>query len=180
MLAVTTIHEKFKIFIDAKVLTTTEIHAAQRITDAVFPKESPQNAEFIDYLSVAMAVWAPANGHVCVNIESIQNQIRDEIGSTDGAVDFELFNQIEWTNAAEWLSHLSKSPLVSIPDPKSIDQVDYTKPLVLFGDALYLTRQWVDEGIVSNALQTRLTAPSTPLPKDVNTWIKEIFENKNI
>lgn len=177
VLAVTTIHEKFKIFIDANVLTATEIHAAQRITDAVFPKEGSQKAEFIDYLSVAMAVWAPANGHVCVNIESIQNQIRDEIGSTDGAVDFELFNKIEWTNAAEWLSHLSKSPLVSIPDPKSIDQVDYTKPLVLFGDSLYLTRQWVDEGIVSNALRTRLTAPSTPLPKDVNTWIKDIFEN---
>jgi len=177
MLAVTTIHEKFKIFIDAKVLTTTEIHAAQRITDAVFPKEGSQKAEFIDYLSVAMAVWAPANGHVCVNIESIQNQIRDEIGSTDGAVDLELFNRIKWTIAAEWLSHLSKSPLVSIPDPKNIEHVDYTKPLVLFGDALYLTRQWVDEGIVSNALRTRLTAPSTPLPKDINTWTKDIFDN---
>ena len=111
MLAVTTIHQNFKNFIDAKVLTTTEIHAAQRITDAVFPKEGSQKAEFIDYLSVAMAVWAPANGHVCVNIESIQNQIRDEIGSTDGAVDLELFNRIKWTNAAEWLSPVSYTHL---------------------------------------------------------------------
>jgi hypothetical protein len=55
-----------------RVLTTTEIHAAQRITDAVFPKENPQKPEFIDYLSVAMAVWAPVNGHVCVNLGNIQ------------------------------------------------------------------------------------------------------------
>jgi|694.fasta_scaffold76217_5 exodeoxyribonuclease V alpha subunit len=174
-LAVTTKHEEFGAYIDAKVLTTTEIHAAERITNSVF--RDSKNAEFIDYLSVAMAVWAPANGHVCVNLGSIQDQVREEIGSSDGTIDLDLFNRIKWTNATEWLAHLSKSPLVSIPDQKHIDQVDYSKPLVLFGEMLYLTRQWVDEGVVSSALRSRLTAPPTPLPKDFTNWIKGIFEN---
>jgi hypothetical protein len=59
-LAVTTAHQEFEAFITAKILTTTEIHAAQRITDSVFLKGSVK-AKFIDYLSVSMAVWAPAN-----------------------------------------------------------------------------------------------------------------------
>ena len=161
-LAVTTKHEEFGAYIDAKILTTTEIHAAERITDSVL--RDAKNTEFIDYLSVAMAVWAPANGHVCVNLGSIQDQVREEIGSSDGTIDLDLFNRIKWTDTTEWLAHLRKSPLVSIPDPKNIDQVDHTKPLVLFGDMLYLTRQWIDEGVVSSALRTRLTSPPTALP----------------
>jgi exodeoxyribonuclease V alpha subunit len=175
-LAVTTAHQEFEAFINAKILTTTEIHAAQRITDSVFLKGSAK-AKFIDYLSVSMAVWAPANGHVCVNISNVQDQIAGEVNSSDGIVDMNLLNLVQWPHPNDWLSHLSSSPLVSIPDPKNIDQVDYTKPLVLFGDTLYLTRQWVDEGVVSLALQTRLTASPTPLPKDANTWISDVFDN---
>jgi exodeoxyribonuclease V alpha subunit len=175
-LAVTTAHQEFGAFITAKILTTTEIHAAQRITDSVFLKGSVK-AKFIDYLSVSMAVWAPANGHVCVNIFNVQDQIAGEISSSDGTVDMNLLNLVQWPHPNDWLSHLSNSPLVSIPDPKNIDQVDYTKPLVLFGDMLYLTRQWVDEGVVSLALQTRLTASPTSLPKDANTWISDNFDN---
>jgi len=89
----------------------------------------------------------------------------------------DLLNLVQWPHPNDWLSHLSNSPLVSIPDPKNIDQVDYTKPLVLFGDMLYLTRQWVDEGVVSLALQTRLAASPTSLPKDANTWISDNFDN---
>jgi exodeoxyribonuclease V alpha subunit len=175
-LAVTTAHQEFEAFITAKILTTTEIHAAQRITDSVFLKGSVK-AKFIDYLSVSMAVWAPANGHVCVNIFNVQDQIAGEISSSDGTVDMDLLKLVQWPHPNDWLSHLSNSPLVSIPDPKNIDQVDYTKPLVLFGDMLYLTRQWVDEGVVSLALQTRLTASPTSLPKDANTWISDNFDN---
>jgi exodeoxyribonuclease V alpha subunit len=177
-LAATTQHQEFQDFIDAKILTTTEIHAAQRITDAVFPKENPQKPEFIDYLSVAMAVWAPVNGHVCINLGNIGDQIREEIGSSDGIVDPNLHERITWPKPpAEWIAHLSNSPLVSLPDPKNIDQVDFTKPLVLFGEMLYLTRQWVDEGVVSQALRTRLTTTATLLPKESDSWIGAIFEN---
>ena len=39
---------------------------------------STTNAAFIDYLSVAIAVWAPVNGHVCIDLENVRQQVRDE------------------------------------------------------------------------------------------------------
>ena len=175
-LTVTTTHQEFKKFIDAKILSVTEVHAAQRITDSVFliNQETPS---FLDYLSVAMAVWAPVNGHVCINLGKIGEQIREETGSYDGNVDPNLQDPIEWPDITDWHKHLANSPLVSIPNPENIDHVDFSKPLVLFGEMLYLTRQWVDEGCVAQALRTRLTAPPTPLPQDANAWIGAIFKN---
>jgi exodeoxyribonuclease V alpha subunit len=64
-----------------------------------------------------------------------------------------------------------------VPKPNNLDHVDYTKPLVLFGNMLYLTRQWADEGLVAIALRTRLTATPTSLPAQANTWVSDVFEN---
>ena len=80
-LTVTTPHQEFQAFIKAEVFTATEVHAAQRITNAVFSTTSTTNATFIDYLSVAIAVWAPVNGHVCIDLENVRQQVRDELGS---------------------------------------------------------------------------------------------------
>jgi exodeoxyribonuclease V alpha subunit len=67
---------------------------------------------------------------------------------------------------------------VSIPLPDKLDDVDYTKPLVLFGNLLYLTRQWADEGLVAIALRTRLAASATPLPDQATAWVGDVFGNK--
>ena len=142
-LAVTTSHKEFQPFIDAAVFTVTEVHAAQRITDAVF-SSSKSKPTFLDYLSVAIAVWAPVNGHVCADLSNVQQQVKDEIGSSNENIDPLLQAQLEWPSLSTWSSHLSASPLVSIPLPDKLDDVDYTKPLVLFGNLLYLTRQWAD------------------------------------
>jgi exodeoxyribonuclease V alpha subunit len=64
-----------------------------------------------------------------------------------------------------------------VPQQGKLDDVDYTKPLVLFGNLLYLTRQWVDEGTVATALRIRLAAPATPLPANADSWVSEVFEN---
>jgi hypothetical protein len=79
-LTVTTTHEEFQAFVTAEVLTATEVHAAQRITNATF-STTDATASFIDYLSVAIAVWAPVNGHVCIDLENVRQQVRDELGS---------------------------------------------------------------------------------------------------
>jgi exodeoxyribonuclease V alpha subunit len=176
-LAVTTSHKEFQPFIDAAVFTVTEVHAAQRITDAVF-SSSKTEPTFLDYLSVAIAVWAPVNGHVCADLSNVQQQVKDEIGSSNENIDPLLQAQLEWPSLSAWSSHLSASPLVSIPLPDKLDDVDYTKPLVLFGNLLYLTRQWADEGLVAIALRTRLTASATPLPEQAAAWVSDVFGNK--
>ena len=175
-LAVTTEHDAFLPFVEADVFTVTEVHAAQRITDAVF-KDSPFDPVFLDYLSVAIAVWAPVNGHVCIDLANVQQQVRDEVGSSNENIDPLLQAQLDWPEMSTWVNHLVKSPLVSVPQPGKLDDVDYTKPLVLFDNLLYLTRQWVDEGTVATALRMRLTAPATPLPANADSWVSEVFEN---
>jgi exodeoxyribonuclease V alpha subunit len=176
-LAVTTSHKEFQPFIDAAVFTVTEVHAAQRITDAVF-SSSKSEPTFLDYLSVAIAVWAPVNGHVCADLSNVQQQVKDEIGSSNENIDPLLQAQLEWPSLSAWSSHLSASPLASIPLPDKLDDVDYTKPLVLFGNLLYLTRQWADEGLVAIALRTRLAASATPLPEQATAWVSDVFGNK--
>ena len=175
-LTVTTPHQEFQPFIDAEVFTATEVHAAQRITNATF-STTGTTASFIDYLSVAIAVWAPVNGHVCIDLENVRQQVRDELGSAREDIDQELQDALVWPNPAEWRQHLTASPLVFVPEPNNLDHVDYTKPLVLFGNMLYLTRQWADEGLVAIALRTRLTATPTSLPAQADTWISNVFEN---
>ena len=175
-LTITTTHDEFQPFIKAQVFTTTEVHAAQRITDVVF-SASATSATFLDYLSVAIAVWAPVNGHVCINLNNVRQQVRDELGSSHEHIDLQLQDQLDWRDPVEWRQHLSASPLVYEAQPDNLDHVDYTKPLVLFGNMLYLTRQWADEGLVAVALRTRLTATPTALPAQAQTWVSNIFEN---
>jgi exodeoxyribonuclease V alpha subunit len=175
-LTVTTAHDEFQAFVTAEVFTATEVHAAQRITNATF-STTDATASFIDYLSVAIAVWAPVNGHVCIDLENVRQQVRDELGSAKEDIEQKLLDDLQWPSPAEWLKHLATSPLVSVPEPNNLDHVDYTKPLVLFGNMLYLTRQWADEGLVAIALRTRLTAAPTSLPAQANAWVGDVFEN---
>ncbi len=175
-LTVTTPHQEFQPFIDAEVFTATEVHTAQRITNATF-SAAETTGTFIDYLSVAIAVWAPVNGHVCIDLENVRQQVRDELGSAREDIDQELQDELLWPSPADWRQHLATSPLVFKPDPNNLDHVDYKKPLVLFGNMLYLTRQWADEGTVAVALRSRLSAPATSLPAQANTWVSDVFEN---
>jgi exodeoxyribonuclease V alpha subunit len=122
-------------------------------------------------------VWAPVNGHVCIDLENVRQQVRDELGSAKEDIEQKLLDDLQWPSPAEWLKHLATSPLVSVPEPNNLDHVDYTKPLVLFGNMLYLTRQWADEGLVAIALRTRLTAAPTSLPAQANAWVGDVFEN---
>jgi exodeoxyribonuclease V alpha subunit len=174
-LSVTTPHQEFQPFIKAEVFTATEVHAAQRITNAVFSATSTTNATFIDYLSVAIAVWAPVNGHVCIDLENVRQQVRDELGSAREEFDQKSHDALDWPSLDEWHQHLANNPLVFIPEPDNLDHVDHTKPLVLFGNMLYLTRQWADEGTVAIALRTRLTATATSLSTQATTWVEAVF-----
>jgi exodeoxyribonuclease V alpha subunit len=173
-LVATTDHTGFTPFIDAKIFTVTEIHAAVRIADVFFPNENEQ-ASFLDYLSVAVAVWAPINGHVCVNLADVEGQISDEIGSSSDDSEDQSLNAVVWPDAKEWIKHLQESRLVAHPDVNSLDDVDYTKPLLLHNSKLYLTRQWADEGLVAMELRQRLGSPPTELPSQAAEWITPIF-----
>ena len=169
--APTTTHGEFKPFIDAGVFTVAEIHAANRIVDAVFAaaKATPT---FFDRLAVAVAVWAPVNGHVCADLKNIDAQVMSE------------FRHVEYTDVAErpvlpwpaykdWTRHITNGPLVG--DAVETD-IDVQKPLVLDGGNLYLTRQWIDEGVVARDLGNRLMLDEQGLSGNASDWLDGIFD----
>jgi len=169
--APTTTHGEFKPFIDAGVFTVAEIHAANRIVDAVFAaaKATPT---FLDRLAVAVAVWAPVNGHVCADLENIDAQVMSE------------FRHVEYTDVAErpvlpwpafedWRQHITNGPLVG----DAVEtEIDVQKPLVLDGGNLYLTRQWIDEGVVARDLGNRLMLDEQGLSGNASDWLDGIFD----
>ena len=171
-LQATTQISEFQQFIDAGVFSPAEIHAAEKITNACIKNDE---ATFLDYLSIAIAVWAPVNGHVCINLENVTTQVLDELGTEKEVEDIEAQKNLQWPDVNAWSQHLKQSPLVDSSPSLDNSKVDYTKPLVLFGQHLYLTRQWVDEGIVAHTMKSRLTENSQNLPAMTATWIEQVL-----
>jgi exodeoxyribonuclease V alpha subunit len=162
--------EGFAPFIDAGVFSVAEVHAAERITNAVFSAVGGK-PEFLDQLAVAVAVWAPVNGHVCATLDRLDEQVFAEFRRED-VPDEPTASNLPWPDPTVWKKQLVAGPLVG---PASENDVDLTRPLVLDGYRLYLTRQWVDEGVVVDKLGTRLQNHGTALPPDAEGWLSEVF-----
>lgn len=164
-------------FISAHVFGVSEVHAAHTLVATAHP--APKDADFLDYFALALATWAPINGHVCVDISNIRSQVRSEMKDLGNPDAQDAFNDLVWPSHQELRMHLSTSTLVWIDDANSKDiAVDYTKPLVLSGDLLYLTRQFIDEVSTAQAIGQRLNAQGTELPAQAEQWITEVFKSQ--
>lgn len=160
--------KQFLPFIDSGIFTATEFHAARVIVDAAYAK-SDVEPKFLDYLSVAVAVWAPLNGHVCANLRMIDRQVSDAYRGTEST---EERVSVDWPHVDQWIQHLHSSALVG---PAVESDHDHSRPLVLRGDHLYLTRQWVDEGEIARDLRTRFVTHEEELTKTALAAINEVF-----
>lgn len=163
---------ELKPFIDAEVFGVAEIHTAHTVVGAAHAT----GAKFLDYFAVAAATWAPINGHVCADFENLAKQVRSEMKGLDTAEAQMLFDNLAWPSASELRAHLLTSPLVHHDDADAETiSIDYTKPLVLSGNLLYLTRQFVDEVNTAQAIGQRLNAPSIELPPRAEEWIAAVL-----
>lgn len=121
--------------IDAGVFGSLEVHAAATITSACAPAIGS-----FDVLSVASAVWATQQGHVCFDM--------DDVTPWSGLAPARRPDPNAWSN------HLVTSQLVQ--HVANWDVVpDGTRPLVVRGRRIYLARQWIDEMVVANRLLQR-------------------------
>ena len=172
VLQATSTKRDIKPFIDAGVFSPAEIHAAERLV-----KESTgdKQAEFLDYLSIAIAVWAPVNGHVCIDLDNVAIQVRDELGLARDLDNPVNQKDLPWPEADAWVQHLTDSHLVDSSPSSDTSEIDYTRPLVLSDRHLYLTRQWVDEGYVAQAMKSRLTENTRVLPTIATDSITEVL-----
>ena len=172
VLQATTLISEFQQFVKIGVFSPAEIHAAEKIVNACIKNE---NVTFLDYLSIAVAVWAPVNGHVCINLDNVATQVQDELGEDTDEDKSKARKNLMWPDPDVWVQHLKSNPLVDSSPSLDNSKVDYTKPLVLFDRHLYLTRQWIDEGIVAQTMKSRLTEDSQNLPPKSAAWIEQVL-----
>lgn len=167
-------HPELEPFIRAKVFGVAEIHTARTIVTSVFGEDS--KVSFLDYFAIATATWAPVNGHVCADLSDLSAQIRGEMNSLDTLETQHAFDSLQWPSTQDLQKHLQSSQLVHVEAPTGIPHdFDYTKPLVLSGDLLYLTRQFIDEVHIASAIGSRLTQTASPLPTSAEQWITDVF-----
>lgn len=124
-------------YLDTGVFTNLEVHAAERIAGA-----SLEVFSAFDVLSVACAVWATQQGHVCFDItddslwKSLPKSLRPDIGA--------------------WESYLGDSILAHRATSWT-QPPDLGRPLVSYDRKIFLTRQWIDEELVARILRQRMS-----------------------
>ena len=113
-------------------LTLLKEHGILREIDVRFAmllaEETGDRRELV-LLAAALASRAPAYGHVCVNLDTLQHTIRSE-----SAVSAEA--QPAWPSGSAFEAALRNSPAVTTGR-------NYSKPLFLQGRRLYLSRYWL-------------------------------------
>ena len=146
-------------WVDAGVFGPAELHAAEVITRA----DTTANA--LVHLGAVLALWAPLHGHVCLDLEHADSQVRSELAGGDefdAAADIGLdptTAALPWPSVESWVDALTASSIVRVTHTADPEPVLDNRPLVLCGHRLYTQRQWVDECIVAASLRSRADAP---------------------
>ncbi len=139
-------HRTLQPFINAGIISASQAASTDVLLELA-QSEKPK-AEISDevVLGLALALRAPSEGSVCVDLNTIANR------AVSNLVDESVISQ--WpTDAKQWAKALSDCTLlVCTPD-----QVSKTprRPLVLNGSNLYLARSWDEETKVSQMLRMR-------------------------
>lgn len=127
-----------RIFNDALVLTTADVHVASRL--GVIAHENDE----VVLLAAALAARAPRLGHVCVDVASAA---ATTLSDADDPIDV---GELPWPPIDEWLDRLASSPLVAVDDDGTA-----VAPLRLAGTLLYLDRYWRQERQIAADLVER-------------------------
>lgn len=141
--------------VERGIFGSLELHAAERIASAV-----TADVHYFDALSVASAVWATQQGHVCFDVSD--TRVWDPL------------DEEERPDTSAWISHLRSSPIAVMAESWDID-VDGTRPLVVHGQRIYLARQWIDEAVVADRLHQRRKEPVREIDLAI---VDSLFEDR--
>lgn len=146
-------------FNQAGVLSAADVHVATRLGElAGEPSEAVR-------LAVALAVRAPRQGHVFVDVETIPETAAVE---SEEPVDL---SALAWPMPAAWLTSVAGSQLVAVgEDDPAVDQ-----PLRLLASRLYLDRYWREERSVAADLNVRATAAVDVNEADLEVGLERLF-----
>lgn len=144
-------------YLEVGLFGSLEVHAVERIAGACV-----KDVSAFDALSVASAVWATQQGHVC----------------------FDLMDSSIWLrlpadrrpDVSAWSAHLTTSPLVHVARSWS-DSCDSSRPLVYRENRIFLARQWIDEDIVAEELRERISLASRIVDTEI---VDSLFSAQDI
>jgi exodeoxyribonuclease V alpha subunit len=146
-------------FNQAGVLSAADIHVAVRLGELA--GEPSQEVR----LAVALAVRAPRQGHVFVDLETIRDTATVE---SDEPVDL---SALPWPEVATWLTAVAGSQLVAVgEDDPAADQ-----PLRLLGSRLYLDRYWREERAVAEDLRTLAAGATAVSAPELAAGLRRLF-----
>lgn len=140
-------------FVGAGVFGPVEVHGASYICQAI-----DANPSYFDLLSVATAIWATQQGHICAELGLLERMRGDTLddASYDSIIGQPL--HVPWPSFEEWERELLASSLVHCPT-SWFEPAVINRPLVFFERRLYLARQWEDERVVAHVLGMRFQQP---------------------
>jgi exodeoxyribonuclease V alpha subunit len=119
------------------ILRSVDLHFARMVSE-----ESGDRREIV-LLAAALASRAPAYGHVCVNLSRIDKTIRIESDEVEQPT-------LSWPTGTAFVKALSNSPIVG-------QGRNYSKPLMLSGERLFLSRYWLYQLELKHDLKHRCT-----------------------
>ena len=131
-------------FVDAGVLTATDVHVARTIC-SVLPCENERVL-----LGVAMAARAPRAGHTCLDMDHVVDMVGFEVPGRDPEETERALAALTWPAADAWLAALSASPVAG-PAAAGL-------PLVIKGRLVFLRRQYEQEVALAEDLRNRASA----------------------
>jgi exodeoxyribonuclease V alpha subunit len=142
---------------ELRVLSAADVH----VTDAVARLTGERDPDVL--LAIALAVRAPSQGHVCLELDRVHDR--------GLAAEGEQPVPVVLPPPAAWRTALAASPAVRAPD----DEHAIT-PLVFDGDRLYLDRYWRYEQRLLAAIQ-RLAArgPADRDPAALDAALTQLF-----
>jgi exodeoxyribonuclease V alpha subunit len=131
-------------FVDAGVLTATDVHVARTIC-SVLPCEDERVL-----LGVAMAARAPRVGHTCLDMDHVVDMVGFEVPGRDPEETEAALADLACPAADAWLEALSASPVAG--------PADAGLPLVIEGRLIFLRRQYEQEVALAADLRERAAA----------------------
>ena len=149
-------------FFDAGVLTEADVHVTATLMRASGFTGSRAGARAVQ-LATALAVRAPRNGHVCVDLATVADSVVADTRVLDhheGTVD--PLADLVWPELKGWLKHLTKAAAL-VRDGSAMDMSEAEMArtaLVLTGTSLYLDRYFTYEHQVAEALRLRAKKPA--------------------
>jgi exodeoxyribonuclease V alpha subunit len=112
-------------------------------------------------VAAGLAVWAHRNGHPCVYLDALQEQLSEVLSKDEDSSQMELLSR-----SAAFISALQSSPgVVRVVDTTSLgtylSACADVRPLVLFENRLFTQRQFADELSIAEQLVVRAKRKSS-------------------